>query len=80
MVLSQPSTPRPTSIINEESNPMDQKNRNSYVPTYSSISPYPLMPRKRSRNDNSLFPTETGPSFSAAKPLDNLFSPDRTNL
>ncbi|KAI9299911.1 hypothetical protein BJ944DRAFT_244709 [Cunninghamella echinulata] len=80
MVLSQPSTPRPTSIINEESNAMDQKNRNSYVSSYSSISPYPLMPRKRSRNDNSLFPTETGPSFSAAKPLDNLFSPDRTNL
>ncbi|CAO3652944.1 unnamed protein product [Cunninghamella blakesleeana] len=80
MVLSQPSTPRPNTIMNEEPNPMDQKHRNSYVSTYSSISPYPTMPRKRSRNDNSLFQAETGPSFSAAKPLDNLYSPDRANL
>ncbi|ORZ20392.1 hypothetical protein BCR42DRAFT_322463, partial [Absidia repens] len=38
------------------------------------------MPRKRSRNEGAFFPTETGPSFSTAKPLDNLYSPDRTNL
>lgn len=35
--------------------------------------------RKRSRSD-SLFPQETGPFFSSAKPFDNLFALDRTSL
>ncbi|ORZ09899.1 hypothetical protein BCR42DRAFT_423288 [Absidia repens] len=79
MVLSQPGTPRPNSVISDDDSPNSKKARHSYVSSFSSM-PYPVMPRKRSRNDNSLFPAETGPSFSAAKPLDNLYAPDRTNL
>ncbi|KAI8334643.1 hypothetical protein BC941DRAFT_356168, partial [Chlamydoabsidia padenii] len=66
-------------LTDDDSVTNDKRSRHSYVSSFSST-PYPVAPRKRQRADNSIFPTETGPSFSAAKPLDNLYSPDRTNL
>ncbi|KAI8074905.1 hypothetical protein BC940DRAFT_286928 [Gongronella butleri] len=84
MMLSQPSTPRPNNGLDDNAAAGGKKQTRQYVPPYTpSMNPYPVLPRKqrpRSDNGSSLFGGETSPSFSAAKPLDNLFSPDRANL
>lgn len=80
MILSQPGTPRPNAAMSTEDGPVGGK-RTRQHPYYSSFSsmPYPMGPPKRSRSDG-LYTAETGPSFSAAKPLDNLYSSDRASL
>ncbi|KAJ8662181.1 hypothetical protein O0I10_001874 [Lichtheimia ornata] len=76
---------RPSPAKNETASPVTRT-----LPPSSSSTPPPPPPlsapgmpspsyRKRSRSD-SLFPQETGPFFSSAKPFDNLFALDRTSL
>ncbi|KAI8343134.1 hypothetical protein BC941DRAFT_410509 [Chlamydoabsidia padenii] len=81
-ILSQPSTPRPNSMMSDGGGPVTGK-RTRHHPYYSSFAsiPYPMVSHKRSRTDGShLYSAEIGPSFSAAKPLDNLYSSDRSSL
>ncbi|ORX55085.1 p53-like transcription factor [Hesseltinella vesiculosa] len=80
MMMSQPGTPRPNAMVPEDNAPSTSKKSRQFAP-YTSINPYPTLPRRtRTRSDNSMFSAETSPSFAAAKPLDNLYSHDRTNL